>query len=73
MQEARKSTGFDVSDRIELWWAATSDELAQALREHGDLIADEVLATTYLQGAGPDGTPSQVSPELGLTYWLRRA
>ena len=73
VQEARKSSGLQVSDRIELWWAATSDELAQSLHEHGDLIAGEVLATTYLQGAGPDGTPSQVSPELGLTYWLRRA
>ena len=64
---ARSPTGSSCA------WAATSDELAQSLREHGDLIAGEVLATTYLQGAGPDGTPSQVSPELGLTYWLRRA
>ncbi len=43
VQDARKSSGFDVSDRIVLTWQA-GGETAEALREHGALVADEVLA-----------------------------
>ena len=42
--------GFEVSDRIELWWQRRRRELAAALREHGALIAGEVLATAYRAG-----------------------
>ncbi len=34
VQEGRKASGLDVSDRIELWWSADG-ELAEALREGG--------------------------------------
>ena len=34
VQEARKNSGFDVSDRIALTWQADGDTAA-ALREHG--------------------------------------
>ena len=43
VQDARKGSGFDVSDRIVLTWQA-GGETAEALREHGGLVADEVLA-----------------------------
>ena len=43
VQDARKSSGFDVSDRIVLTWQA-GGETAEALREHGGLVAEEVLA-----------------------------
>ena len=45
VQEKRKASGLEVSDRITLAWAADG-ELAEALREHGDLVAQEVLATS---------------------------
>ncbi|SDB80779.1 Isoleucyl-tRNA synthetase [Raineyella antarctica] len=49
VQEARKNSGFEVSDRIELVWAVENSEVGQAtgaaVREHMALIADEVLAT----------------------------
>ena len=44
VQEARKSSGFEVSDRITLRWSAEGDTAA-ALREHDALIRGEVLAT----------------------------
>jgi isoleucyl-tRNA synthetase len=44
VQEARKNSGFDVSDRIALRWSA-GDETAAALTEHAGLVAGEVLAT----------------------------
>jgi isoleucyl-tRNA synthetase len=72
VQEARKVSGFDVSDRIELWWVADG-ELAESLSEHQGLIADEVLATS-VTGAAPSDASLQahVDADLGLTLWVRR-
>ncbi|HET7690345.1 MAG TPA: isoleucine--tRNA ligase [Nocardioidaceae bacterium] len=66
VQDARKSSGFEVSDRITLTWQAASAELAEALREHASAVADEVLATT-MQEAAPDGTVLS-DDDLGLTF-----
>jgi isoleucyl-tRNA synthetase len=71
VQEARKSQGFDVSDRIELWWQADAGEVATALREGQAMLADEVLAVSVT--AGPPAAPlaAHEHPDLGLTFWLR--
>jgi len=50
VQEARKNSGFEVSDRIVLTWQAVGDldhrgGVAQALRETTELFSTEVLAT----------------------------
>jgi isoleucyl-tRNA synthetase len=72
VQEARKASGFEVSDRIDLWWQA-SGELAEALAEHTGLIADEVLATSVTGQVPPDAALTAHSDEdLGLSLWLRR-
>ena len=73
VQEARKASGFDVSDRIALWWQASSEELAAALREHAALVADEVLALTYGEEE-PVGAEARgfADKELGLRFWLAR-
>jgi isoleucyl-tRNA synthetase len=47
IQEARKSDGLDVTDRIALRWSARDAELAAALTEHSALIAGEVLAVEF--------------------------
>jgi isoleucyl-tRNA synthetase len=70
VQEARKTSGFDVSDRIALVWQATG-ELADALREHADLVATEVLATDLREG-DPEGDVRQ-DDDLGLTFSVTRA
>jgi isoleucyl-tRNA synthetase len=71
VQEARKGQGFDVSDRIELWWSSTDAETTTALREGSELLAGEVLATILNEGS-PNAplTPHDVA-DLGLTFWLR--
>ena len=78
IQEARKAAGFDVSDRVTLSWAvlgtdgsAGFEELAQAVAEHGDLIADEVLATGVTAAETPEGL-EQSDPDLGIAFTLRR-
>ena len=73
IQEARKSSGLDVSDRIELWWSSANDELAKALREHSGLIAGEVLATSYEEGQPAADIREHGDAELGLRFWLRAA
>ena len=77
VQDARKSGGLEVTDRIELWWSADG-EPAEALRRHGEGVGHEVLAVRVVEGAPDDAVtgerPSEHSaPDLGLRFWLRRA
>ncbi|RCV54503.1 isoleucine--tRNA ligase [Marinitenerispora sediminis] len=72
VQDARKSSGLDISDRIDLWWAATDPVTAQAVAEHGAVIGAEVLARDLAEGA-PDGPAHAVeAPDFGLRFWLRK-
>ena len=52
VQEARKASGFAVSDRVILSWQSDDLETADAIVEHADLIAAEVLAVEVAQGPG---------------------
>jgi isoleucyl-tRNA synthetase len=53
IQEARKASGLDVSDRIVVRWATPDADLAAALAAHGPMIAGEVLAVSFGPGDGP--------------------
>jgi isoleucyl-tRNA synthetase len=70
IQEARKSSGLEVSDRIELRWTGDG-AIAQALTEHAEQVAREVLASAvHARSAGAgDGFEG---PE-GLRFWVARA
>jgi isoleucyl-tRNA synthetase len=74
VQDARKSDGLDVSDRISLQWSTADPELAAALTEHAPMISAEVLAGQY--GARPAGGPDPAArehsdPGLGLAFWIK--
>jgi isoleucyl-tRNA synthetase len=72
VQEARKSAGYDVSDRIELAWVADG-ELGAALREHAAAVADDVLAVRVHDDLDAlKGQPDHGDTDLGLTFRLRR-
>ncbi|MFC7330235.1 isoleucine--tRNA ligase [Marinactinospora rubrisoli] len=72
VQDARKSSGLDISDRIDLWWTATDPATAQAMAEHGTAIGTEVLARTLTEGA-PDGPAHTVeAADFGVRFWLRK-
>ncbi len=77
VQDARKADGLDVSDRIEVWWESTSDQLARALAQHGEVIAAETLATEFRRGRPQEGTTGPVFEHaeqgVGLNFWLRRS
>lgn len=68
VQEGRKTSGFDVADRVHLWWEAAG-ALGDAIAEHHHTIAEEVLATRFVNGRGPDGLAPAVSTD-GLAVWL---
>ncbi|MCW3156422.1 isoleucine--tRNA ligase [Micropruina sonneratiae] len=70
VQERRKASGLEVSDRITLAWSAQG-ELAEAIRAQGDLIAAEVLATSVTEGT-PDAEWA-TDQDLGLSFAIARA
>ncbi len=70
VQERRKASGLEVSDRIALTWRA-SGELASALRDGAELVAREVLATSLSEGE-PSGEVV-TDDELGLSFALVKA
>lgn len=55
LQELRKSTGLDVSDRIAVVMSVPGERAAWAAT-HRDLIAGEILATSFEFGEPADGT-----------------
>jgi isoleucyl-tRNA synthetase len=58
VQEARKASGFEVSDRIRLEWTATDPATADAVRVHSALIGEEVLAVEVTEATTSQGTPT---------------
>ncbi|MDP9408544.1 MAG: isoleucine--tRNA ligase [Actinomycetota bacterium] len=76
VQEARKRSGLDVSDRIELWWSVEptgAEGLREALLEHGQGVADEVLAVAFHEGRPTADLAPHADADLGLVFWLRPA
>jgi isoleucyl-tRNA synthetase len=76
VQEARKSDGLEVTDRIRLRWSSQDPDMVATLTQHAGLIAAEVLAVEVLQvEAVPDADPARkhVEADLGLTFWLGRS
>ncbi len=69
LQEARKNSGLEVSDRIEVWWTGDG-VLAEALEEHAGQWAGEVLATEV--HAGTAGAGAGVEGPAGSRFWLAR-
>jgi isoleucyl-tRNA synthetase len=69
VQEARKTSGFEVSDRISLLWQAEG-EVAEALREHAAAVGAEVLATE-VRDAPPVGDVRR-DDDLGLSFSVTR-
>ncbi len=72
VQEARKTSGFEVSDRIALVWRADdpSGDLAVALRAHAASVAGEVLARDLTEG-DPRGEVRR-DGELGVSFSVAR-
>lgn len=74
IQEARKTSGLDVADRIVLRYRVEHEETSVELATHNELVADEVLAVDFAEGE-PSWTEagSHTDDAIGLTFWIRKA
>ena len=70
IQDARKSSGFEISDRISVTWHSGSDQTIAAVSSHSERIAEEVLATSWSQSPVTDATI--VDEELDLVIALTK-
>ncbi|WP_028708871.1 isoleucine--tRNA ligase [Propionicicella superfundia] len=69
VQETRKASGLEVTDRIALRWAGDGD-VAEALRSEGELIAREVLAVSVEQA---EPAADWTATDLGLRFSIAKA
>ncbi len=69
VQEARKASGLEITDRISLRWTGV-ENVAAALREHADEIADEVLAVDLTED---ESAADHGDDDLGLRFSLTKA
>ncbi len=68
IQEERKNSGFDISDRIVVEWSGSS-EIAQAINKYSKEISDEVLAVSMSENKAL----AQGNNEIALGLALKRA
>ncbi len=73
IQDARKSSGLEITDRIHVWWSAVDATTVRALTEHTGTIAAEVLARTFTEGDPEGGTHTVTSHDFGVTFHLKKA
>ncbi len=73
IQDARKNSGLEITDRVEVWWRTTDTDLDEALREHGAEVAAEVLADAWHDDEPEEELPAIRDEELHLTFWLRKS
>jgi isoleucyl-tRNA synthetase len=69
VQDLRKNSGLDVSDRIVLHLTGVDD-----LADGFDVLASEVLATQVILGAGSgEGTVIEIDDERDVRAWIEKA
>ena len=71
IQETRKNSGFDVSDRINVKYSSSNNELLQAVSEHLEVIKNEVLAINFVLEKDLTDT-SAIEEELNLKILLSK-
>ncbi len=67
IQEQRKNSGFDISDRIHILWNAQAD-VAAAITRYSEQISEEVLAYSIAR----DESLPEVENEIGLALALTK-
>jgi isoleucyl-tRNA synthetase len=76
LQDARRSDGFELADRVMVRWSTADPELATAITEHAGLIAGETLAVDFAElrpDAADAGGIQHPGAGLALEFWLQPA
>ncbi len=72
VQTARKERGFDVSDRIEVKYASSSELVLSALRVHQEYVKEQVLAVSLTeQESMPEGVQEYLA-EAPVSFDIRQ-
>ena len=72
IQEARKNSGFEVSDRINLKYHTTDDQVRSSIIENIEVIKGEVLAIEFVEAKGSND-PTTVDEDLNVQVWIEKA
>jgi isoleucyl-tRNA synthetase len=72
IQEARKNSGFEVSDRINLKYHSTDDQVKASILANLEVIKSEVLALEFVEAKG-SAEPTTVDEELNVQIWIEKA
>jgi isoleucyl-tRNA synthetase len=70
IQALRRDADLAVTDRVTVLWHTADRQTAQAIADHADLIAGEVLATSLEAADSPCGTEVEVE---STAVWLEVA
>ncbi|MEN9832864.1 MAG: hypothetical protein RL753_18, partial [Bacteroidota bacterium] len=69
IQNLRKDSGLDITDRIELWISGAAEAL-EAVAKHRDYVAAETLVAQWGQGSAPSDAHATETDLEGLTVTL---
>ncbi len=72
IQEGRKTSGLEITDRISVFWESADDQVTAALADHASEIADDVLAVQVSNAPAPPHATS-IATELPVTLAIARA
>lgn len=72
IQQKRKDSGFDVSDRIGVSYASDSAAVLQALSEYAAYVKEQVLATSFKQVDALTGDTEEVG-DAKVTFKIEKA
>jgi isoleucyl-tRNA synthetase len=72
IQEARKNSGFEVSDRINLKYHTTDDQVKASILGNIEVIKSEVLAIEFVEAKG-SSDPTTVDEDLNVQIWIEKA
>jgi isoleucyl-tRNA synthetase len=72
IQEARKTSGFDVSDRINLKYHTSEPQVKASILENSEVIKGEVLALDFVEAQGST-EPTTKDEDLNLEIWIEKA
>ena len=72
IQEARKTSGLEVSDRINLKYHTTDKQVNGSISENLEVIKNEVLALSFVAEKAPSD-PTTKDEDLNLEIWIEKA
>jgi len=72
IQEARKTSGLEVSDRINLEFTASDAQVLESIKQNIEVIKSEVLALKFEEQKG-SGAATTSDEDLNLEIWIRKA